>query len=420
MTNIIAMRFFSLPPSSVSRLVVTPAARSKRGEVHVSTLAQGNFVAAPYKFVDQPGVEHYLLGEVGKADVAEKALSITFFSDGESADYSWHDQETTKETTKILKVNDVTAGDLFKTCGALAIGRCLFVGCTKNPAKTETDDPEKGYLPAKVIGYDVETQLHQLELPREESRLVDLSKADARLVQPSATDTTGPPSSLTKSKRNTRSDAARTDAQTPVHTGIAHTANINTLTERSALTPLKGKGKRSLSSANDLPSPTTDRVKTQNTTAKKAPARSSTTENPTNDALPAAFEDPAAPTPSTNPFSVDLSRDLDFDLEPRVDLPDFLSASCAKVASSPSFLDSFLPDNDDDVFLPSTDAPLTEFSHKRTLCSSRSTDAKTSETPVVDDVTHPPPNSSPGEQQQQQRVYKKVNKRVNKKVKRES
>ena len=54
------------------------------------------------------------------------------------------------------------------------------------------------------------------------------------------------------------------------------------------------------------------------------------------------------------------------------------------------------------------------------LCSSRSTDAKTSETPVVDDVTHPSPNSSPGEQQQQQRVYKKANKRVNKKMKRES
>ena len=55
------------------------------------------------------------------------------------------------------------------------------------------------------------------------------------------------------------------------------------------------------------------------------------------------------------------------------------------------------------------------------LCSSRSTDAKTSETPVVDDVTHPSPNSFPGEQQQQQqRVYKKVNKRANKKVKRES
>ena len=74
-------------------------------------------------------------------------------------------------------------------------------------------------------------------------------------------------------------------------------------------------------------------------------------------------------------------------------------------------------------FLPSADVPLTELnSHKRTLRSSRSTDAETSETPVVDDATQPPPNSSPGEQQQQQqqRVYKKVNKRVNKKVKRES
>ena len=115
--------------------------------------------------------------------------------------------------------------------------------------------------------------------------------------------------------------------------------------------------------------------------------------------------------------------ELDFDLELRADLPGFLSASCAKVASSPSFLDSFLPDNDDDVLFPSTDAPMTELnSHKRTLRSSRSTDAKTSETSVVDDATQPPPNSSPGEQQQQQqqRVYKKANKRVNKKVKRES
>ena len=59
---------------------------------------------------------------------------------------------------------------------------------------------------------------------------------------------------------------------------------------------------------------------------------------------------------------------------------------------------------------------------QRTLRSSRSTDAKTSETSVVDDATQPPPNSSPGEQQQQQqqRVYKKANKRVSKKAKRES
>jgi len=228
------------------------------------------------------------------------------------------------------------------------------------------------------------------------------------LVQPSATDTTEPPSSPTKAGRTTRAAVTRTDAQTPVHTGTAHTANINTLIERSAPTPLKGRSKRSLFSANDLPSPTTDRKETQNKTAKKAPARSSKTENPTNDALPPAFEDPAVPTPLTNPFSVDSSRDLDFDLELRADLPGFLPASCAKVAPSP--IESFFPDNDDDVFLPFTDVPMTEFSPKRTLRSSRSTDAKTSETPVVDDVTRPPPNSFPGEQQQQQqRVYKKVN-----------
>ena len=255
--------FFSLPPGARS----TSPLSHKETSVHVSTLAQGNIVAAPYEFVDQPGVEHYRLGEVGKADEAEKTLSITFFSDGEAADYSWYDPKTTKETTKILKVNDVTAGDLFKMCGALAIGRCLFVGRNKNPA--QKDDPEKVYLPAKVIGYDVETQLHQLELPREESRLVDLSKADARLVRPSATDTTEPPSSPTKAERITRAAVTRTDAQTPVHTGIAHTANINTLTERSALTPLKGKGKRSLSSANDLPSPTTDRKPNE----RRSPAR---------------------------------------------------------------------------------------------------------------------------------------------------
>ena len=118
---------------------------------------------------------------------------------------------------------------------------------------------------------------------------------------------------------------------------------------------------------------------------------------------------------------MDTSRKLDFDLELPADLPGFPSASCAKVASLP--FESFFPYNDDDVFFPSTDAPMTELnSHKRTLRSSRSTDAKTSETSVADDATQPPPNSSPGEQQQQQqqRVYKKVNKRVNKKVKRES
>ena len=61
--------FFSLPTSSVSRLVVIPAPKPKRGEheVHVSALAQGDIVAAPYELADQSGVEHYLLGEVEKS-----------------------------------------------------------------------------------------------------------------------------------------------------------------------------------------------------------------------------------------------------------------------------------------------------------------------------------------------------------------
>ena len=109
-----------------------------------------------------------------------------------------------------------------------------------------------------------------------------------------------------------------------------------------------------------------------------------------------------------------------FSLTPRTSgiFFNYTTASPAKAVTS--LCDSFLPDNDndDDVFLPSTDVPMTEYSPKRTLRSSRSTDAKTSETPVVDDVTQPPPNSSPGEPQQQ-RVHKRVNKRVNKKVKRE-
>ncbi|CAL6334467.1 unnamed protein product [Bathycoccus prasinos] len=142
-------------------------------EVHVSALAQGDIVAAPYELADQSGIEHYLLGEVGKADEVEKTLSINFFSDGKSDDFSWYDQDT----TNILKVNNITAGDLFKTCGALAIGRCLFVGHNKNPA--ETDAPEKKYLLATVTGYDAETQQHQLQIPSEELRL-DLSKVDER------------------------------------------------------------------------------------------------------------------------------------------------------------------------------------------------------------------------------------------------
>ena len=82
---------------------------------------------------------------------------------------------------KILKVNDVNAGVLLKTCGALAVGRCLFLGYRKNPK--ETGDPEKKYLPATVIRYDAETQQHQLQLPSEKLSL-DLSKTDVRLIQP--------------------------------------------------------------------------------------------------------------------------------------------------------------------------------------------------------------------------------------------
>lgn len=67
------------------------------------------FLQAPWECKDEPGVEQFFLGEVGKVDEAEKILSISFFSDGKSVDYSWNDQET----TKILKVNDVNAGVLF-------------------------------------------------------------------------------------------------------------------------------------------------------------------------------------------------------------------------------------------------------------------------------------------------------------------
>ena len=113
---------------------------------------------------------------------------------------------------------------------------------------------------------------------------------------------------------------------------------------------------------------------------------------------------------------MDPSRALDFDLELRADLPGFLSNPKA-VSLLPESFSLLSPENEngDDVLLPFVDAPMTECSPKRTLRSSRSTDAKTSETPVVNDVTQPPPNSSPGEPQQQ-RVHKRVNKRGNKKV----
>ena len=134
-----------------------------------------------------------------------------------------------------------------------------------------------------ITSFESETQQHQLQLHPDQPEsppssaptgppiAVDLSKANVRLVRPRVPDVadvstaattieTSPPTmarSITrtvaqtsvhtdtahtaKARRITRTDAARTDAQTPVHTGIAHTANINTLIERSAPTPPKGK-----------------------------------------------------------------------------------------------------------------------------------------------------------------------------------
>ena len=79
----------------------------------------------------ESGVEHYLLGEVGKVTEAEKTLSITFFSDGESADYSWYE----RETTNILKVNDVTAGVLLKRAARSPSADVFSSGATGTPRK---------------------------------------------------------------------------------------------------------------------------------------------------------------------------------------------------------------------------------------------------------------------------------------------
>ena len=108
-----------------------------------------------------------------------------------------------------------------------------------------------------------------------------------------------------------------------------------------------------------------------------------------------AFEDPA-PATITSPFSADSPRALALDHELSADLPGFLSNPFAKVVSS-SFvpLPFPLPDNDindavffnvndDDVFPP--DVSMAELAPKRPLCSSRSTDAKSSAAPVDDDV----------------------------------
>ena len=96
---------------------------------------------------------------------------------------------------------------------------------------------------------------------------------------------------------------------------------------------------------------------------------------------------------------MDSPRDLAPDHELSADLPGFLSAPRAKDVSSLPFDSLLLPfpddGNDGDVFL---DEFMSELAPKRTLLSSRSTDAKSSETPVADDVP-PSSNSSPGKKQ---------------------
>ena len=201
------------------------------------------------------------------------------------------------------------------------------------------------------------------------------------------------PSPLSLTPRTTRAAAARSDAQTPVHTHFAHTDNINITLGRPASTPIKGK--RFILSTNDLPSPASVKRKTgKATTAKKTTSTPNTKGNPSSDALLLAFEDPA-PAPITSPFSADSPRALALDHELSADLPGFLSNPFAKVVSSsfvplPLLLPDndindavFFNDNDDDVF---PDVSMAELAPKGTLRSSRSTDAKSSAAPVDDDV----------------------------------
>jgi len=80
---------------------------------------------------------------------------------------------------------------------------------------------------------------------------------------------------------------------------------------------------------------------------------------------------------------------LALDHELSADLPGFLSAPHVKDVSSLPLepFSPFFPENDDDdVLLPTLDVLMSEPAPKRTLRSSRSSDAKSSETPVVDDV----------------------------------
>jgi hypothetical protein len=182
----------------------------------------------------------------------------------------------------------------------------------------------------------------------------------------------------------------------PVHTHSAHTDNINTTLGRPASTLIKGK--RFILSTNDLPSPASVKRKTgKATSAKKTTSTSNTKGNPSSDAHLLAFEDPA-PAPITNPFSADSPHASALDHELSADLPGSPSVSRAKVVSSP-FGSIPLPfpenvndgafvrnDNTDEAFA-FLDVLMAEFTSKRSLLSSRSTDAKSSETPVADDVS---------------------------------
>lgn len=181
--------------------------------------------------------------------------------------------------------------------------------------------------------------------------------------------------------RTTRAAAAHNVAQTPVHIHTAHNDNpahndnTTTLIERSAPSPPKGK--RLSITTNDIPSPPFAKRKTGK--VQKTTFGLNKKENPTNDALLHAFED-LAPALITSPFSVDSPRDLAPDHELSADLPGFLLAPRTNAPSLP--LDPFrelFPEDDDDVFL---DALTAAPAPKRTLLSSRSTDAKSSETPV--------------------------------------
>ena len=173
---------------------------------------------------------------------------------------------------------------------------------------------------------------------RNEVTQAESDRADVRLARPTAADVTATataemPSPLTLTLRTTRAAAARSDAQTPVHTHFAHTDNTNITLGRPASTPIKGK--RFTLSTNDLPSPASVKRKTgKATTAKKTTSTSNTKGNPSSDALLLAFEDPA-PAPITSPFSADSPHALAFDHELSADLPGSLSVPRAKVVSSP-------------------------------------------------------------------------------------